>query len=88
VMTYLRPDLLELDTLYSYAGDCPIVNTPPTEIKRVLRELIGSPQLRRELGRKGRAYVSQNHSLESAGRMFTEVFRGLWDDKGRRAGTS
>ncbi len=88
VMTYLRPDLLELYTLYSYAGDCPIVNTPPTEIKRVLRELIDSPQLRRELGRKGRAYVSQNHSLESAGRMFAEVFRGLWDDKCRHAGTS
>jgi glycosyltransferase involved in cell wall biosynthesis len=86
VMTYLKPDLLELYTLNSYAGECPIVNTPPTEIKRVLRELVESPQLRRELGKRGRAYVLKNHSLESVGRMFDEVFRTMWGDKLRDAG--
>jgi glycosyltransferase involved in cell wall biosynthesis len=85
VMTYLRPDLLQLYTLNSYAGECPIVNTPPTEIKRVLRELIDSPQLRRDLGKKGRAYVRKYHSLESVGGMFDEVFRVLWGGEGRRA---
>jgi len=80
VMAYLRPDLLELYTLYSYAGECPIVNTPPTKIKEVLKQLAEDPDLRLELGKKGRAYVLKYHSLEAAGKMFDQIYRKLWGD--------
>ncbi len=78
VLTYLRPDLLELYTLYSWAGECPLVNTHPMHIKETLRELVANPELREELGKKGRAYVEKHHSLESIGQMFDEIYRELW----------
>ncbi len=78
VLTYLRPDLLELYTLYSWAGECPLVNTPALRIKEILREMVEHPELRAEIGAKGRAYVEKYHSLEAIGRMFDEVYREIW----------
>jgi glycosyltransferase involved in cell wall biosynthesis len=78
VLCYLRPDLVELYTLYSFAGECPIVNTSPLEIKEKLRELATDPERRAELGRRGRRYVSDHHSLEALGTMFDEIFTALW----------
>jgi len=80
VMAYLRSDLLELYILYSYAGECPIVNTHPTRIKEVLRELVENPEMRIDLGKRGRAYVMNYHSLESVGKMFDEIYRRLWGE--------
>jgi glycosyltransferase involved in cell wall biosynthesis len=77
VLCYLRPDLLELHTLYATAGDCPLVNTPPLRIKDVIRDLVADPDRREELGRKGREYVAANHSLEAVGGMFDSIFRGF-----------
>jgi glycosyltransferase involved in cell wall biosynthesis len=77
VLCYLRPDLLELHSLYATAGDCPLVNTPPLQIKEVLRELVADPERRDELGRRGREYVEANHSLEAVGAMFDSIFRGF-----------
>jgi glycosyltransferase involved in cell wall biosynthesis len=77
VLCYLRPDLLALHTLYATAADCPLVNTPPLEIKDVLRALVADPDRREELGRRGRAYVEANHSLAAVGAMFDEILRGL-----------
>lgn len=77
VLCYLRPDLLELHSLYAAAEDCPLVNTPPLMIKDVVRELVADPERREELGRKGREYVEANHSLEAVGAMFDSIFRGL-----------
>ena len=78
VLCYLRPDLLELYTLYSFAGECPLVNTPPLQIKERLRELIHDPQRRRDLGLAGRRYVEQHHSLEAVGEMLDGIYRRLW----------
>jgi glycosyltransferase involved in cell wall biosynthesis len=78
VLCYLREDLLELYTLFSFAGECPIVNTSPFEIKERLRELAGDTALRAELGERGRRYVVEHHSLEAIGAMFDEIFRALW----------
>jgi glycosyltransferase involved in cell wall biosynthesis len=77
VLCYLRPDLLELHSLYATAADCPLVNTAPLAIKDVLRELVAHPERREELGRKGREYVESNHSLEAVGSMFDSIFRDL-----------
>jgi glycosyltransferase involved in cell wall biosynthesis len=78
VLCYLRPDLVELYTLYSFAGECPLVNTPALEIKERLRELIHDPARRRELGLAGRRYVEDHHSLEAVGEMFDGIYVTLW----------
>jgi hypothetical protein len=80
VLCYLRPDLLELYTLYSFAAECPLVNTPPLEIKERLRELIHDAERRRELGLAGRRYVDDHHSLEAVGAWLDEVYRSVWPE--------
>lgn len=78
VLCFLRPDLLELYTLYSFAGECPLVNTPPLEIKERLRELIHDPVRRRELGLAGRGYVEAHHSLDAVGTWLDGIYRRVW----------
>ena len=77
-LCFLREDLLELYTLYSFAGECPLVNTPALEIKEQLRPLIHDAARRRGIGLAGRRYVEKNHSLEAVGAMFDGVYRELW----------
>jgi glycosyltransferase involved in cell wall biosynthesis len=84
VLCYLRPDLLELYTLYSFAGECPLVNTPALEIKERLRELIHDAERRRELGLAGRRYVEDHHSLEAVGAWLDGIYRGLWREADAR----
>jgi glycosyltransferase involved in cell wall biosynthesis len=84
VLCYLRPDLLELYTLYSFAGGCPVFDTPPLQIKDRLRELVEDPQLRAELGEQGRRYVEAHHSLESVGRMFDGIFERVYRSSAQR----
>lgn len=78
VLCFLRPDLVELYTLYSFAGECPLVNTPPLEIKERLRELIHDPVRRRELGLAGRRYVEDHHSLDAVGAWLDGIYRRVW----------
>jgi glycosyltransferase involved in cell wall biosynthesis len=85
VLCYLRPDLLELYRLYSFAGACPLVNTPASRIKEVLEELAGDPARRAELGARGRRYVEAHHSLESRGRMFDSIFHRVYGHGDRDA---
>jgi hypothetical protein len=82
VLCYLRPDLLELYTLFSFAGECPLVNTAPLEIKERLRELIHDAGQRRELGLAGRRYVEAHHSLEAIGAWLDGIYRTVWPPLG------
>jgi hypothetical protein len=77
VLSYLRPDLRELYTLFSYAGDCPIVGTAPGEVKEKLRVLAADADSRAELGRRGRQYVREHHSLAAYAAMLDEIFKTL-----------
>ncbi len=77
VLSYLRPDLRELYTLFSFAGDCPIVDTGPGEVKEKLRELAADADARAEIGRRGRQYVRDHHSLEALAAMLDEIFKKL-----------
>lgn len=81
VLTFLRPDLLELYTVYSHAGECPIVNTPVTQIKETLRKLIMDENLRVRLGKEGRTFVRKHHSLEAIGTTFDSIYRQTWPGK-------
>ncbi len=78
VLSFLRPDLLELYTLFSFAGECPIVNTAPFDIKEKLRELAADPERAAELGRRGRQYVRDHHSVEALTTTFDEIVTALW----------
>lgn len=85
-MSLAKPVLSDLSDKYytelffRYTGldECPIVNTPITQIKEKLRMLIKSPELRRELGEAGRRYVLKYHSYEAVGKMWDAVYRKVW----------
>jgi glycosyltransferase involved in cell wall biosynthesis len=58
--------------------DCPIVSAGPDTLKQALATLIASPQLRYELGVKGRLYVERVFSLERVGERMDGIYRRLW----------
>jgi len=57
VVCYIKPSLASI-----YPPDLPIVNATQETLPDVLRELIDSPTLRRELGQKGRAYMERHYN--------------------------
>jgi hypothetical protein len=63
---------------YLPAGmECPIVSANPDTLKQELIRLIENPQLRYELGIKGRRYVEQVFSLEQVGARMDRLYRQL-----------
>jgi glycosyltransferase involved in cell wall biosynthesis len=58
-------------------AECPIVSANPDELEDAIRNLVSDPELRRELGARGPAYVREYHSLESVGAAMDAVYRGL-----------
>lgn len=58
--------------------ECPIVNANPDTLTQALKKLILDPQLRFDLGLKGRQYVEQVFSLERVGERMDRLYRGLW----------
>lgn len=78
VLNYWRPDLLELYTRSSYAGECPIVDASVESLAERIRELVGDPELRERIGAEGRAYVLQHHSYEAVGGLFAQIVDAAW----------
>jgi glycosyltransferase involved in cell wall biosynthesis len=71
----------EISTLfrrYSYLNECPMVSTSPETVKVNLRKLITNPDLRRVLGKAGRAYVEKYHSYQGFSALFGEIERKIW----------
>lgn len=69
VCVYIR------DGLRDYVKGDPLVSADPESIKQRLIELIESPAFRREMGRKGRAYVEAHHDADAiAGQMEKEIY--------------
>ncbi len=79
VLSYLRDDLRELYVLFSFAEDCPVVSAAPEEIESELRQLLADPARRDELGRRGREYVREHHSVEAAAATLDEMFKTVWE---------
>lgn len=73
VLCFMREDLRQLYALFSFAGDCPIMNTPIDKIEENLENLYYHPELCEELGRLGRTYIEKYHSLEAMGGFFKGV---------------
>lgn len=74
VVCYLNPRFEEVHPEWR---DCPIVSATPDTLVRELRRLVLDPDLRRELGARGPAYVDRYHSLESVGRDMDAIYRTL-----------
>lgn len=62
---------------WTYFGECPLVSASPENITDVLRVLVKNPDLRRELGKAGRAYVEKYHGFDSSQYLFERVIRYL-----------
>lgn len=75
VMCYLREDFFRSHKSWS---EIPIVNTNPGNLKENLVKLIENPELRLELGKKGRAFVEKYHSYAYIGGIFDKIYRKLW----------
>ena len=67
--------------LNSFLSECPIVSASPWNLVDKLKILINSPELRENLGKKGREYVENYHSLEAGTHMFKKIFEHLFDNK-------
>jgi hypothetical protein len=63
---------------YPLGTDCPIVRASPDGLEETLLWLIENPQVRVELGKKGRAYVEEVFSLESVGKRLHQLYQTTW----------
>lgn len=82
VLCYLRPDLYELYSHYSWARECPVVNTPRNLIKERLIYLLDDENERLRLGKLGRAFVEKYHSLAAMGKRYDRMIRSVWPHGG------
>ena len=63
---------------YGFLDECPILSSPPERLQENLRALVTRPDLRRELGRAGRAFAEKYHSFATARYMFGAVYDHLF----------
>jgi len=70
VVCYLKPTLRAL-----YPSDLPIIHATQDTLPDVLRELIASPGLRREIGERGRAYMERYYSVAALTAELTDLYR-------------
>ncbi len=66
---------------WSYFSECPLVSATPENLVEVLRKLVTRPELRRQLGAAGRAYVEKYHGLDSAQYLFSNVIDYVYGRK-------
>lgn len=66
---------------YSYLNECPAMSVSHETLTDVLRTLVTSPSLRKELGEAGRAYAEKYHSYHTAQTLFGKVYDKIWFEK-------
>lgn len=60
-----------------YAKNLPLVNTTPNSIYDNLKLLIENPDLRKELGEKGRKYVEEVHDSKKVAKQLLALYKSL-----------
>jgi len=58
--------------------DCPIVSADPDNLEERLCWLIENPDVRVELGIRGRRYVEEVFSMESVGKRLDGIYQAIW----------
>jgi len=71
VLSYIREDIEK------YYPTLPILNTNPDTIYDNLKLLIENPELRRELGEKGRKYVEEMHDSKKIAKQMIELYKSI-----------
>ncbi|HWT11307.1 MAG TPA: hypothetical protein VN231_00980 [Allosphingosinicella sp.] len=59
---------------YGFLDECPILSTSPENLLDNLRILVRDPELRRTLGRAGRAFAEKYHSFAMAQYLFGSIY--------------
>lgn len=79
VICYIRPEWLESvrQEMPDYAAELPIVSATPDTVEGILRDLIASPEKRREIGLRSREFSMKWHSAKAGGRRFDEIYGKL-----------
>ena len=62
---------------WSFLDECPILTVSPESLVENLRLLITNPELRRQLGQAGRAYIEKYHSYAAAQYLFGSIYRKI-----------
>jgi glycosyltransferase involved in cell wall biosynthesis len=76
VVTHLKPEVVE-DSAEGYGVRLPVVPATRETLVEVLRPLVESPELRREIGAASRAYVEQVHDIDRVADRLLDVYRSL-----------
>ncbi|MBX9850850.1 MAG: glycosyltransferase [Cytophagaceae bacterium] len=66
---------------YSHLNECPVLSTSPENIEESLLIMIRNPELRRQIGTAGRAYIEKYHSYKTAQFIFTKIYDKIWYNK-------
>jgi len=79
VVCYLREEWLERmrREIPDYVDELPIVSATPETVEGILKDLVGDPERRRELGERSRAFALKYHSAEAGARRMDQVYREL-----------
>jgi glycosyltransferase involved in cell wall biosynthesis len=79
VICYLRPEWLASmkREIPDYVDELPVVSATPQTAYQTLRELVESPERRRELGRQGREFALKWHSAGAGARRLEEIYLSL-----------
>lgn len=73
-----KPVLCRIDEKFTkYYQDLPILSTDPDNLYGNLKLLIEKPDLRRELGEKGRKYVEEVHDSQKIAKQLIELYKSL-----------
>ncbi|WP_374187740.1 glycosyltransferase family 4 protein (plasmid) [Priestia aryabhattai] len=72
VICHIREDLVQ-----TFPSDLPIFNANPDTIYSALEKLITSPELRFELGVKGRKYIEKHHDSRVIAQQIGEVYKKI-----------
>ena len=62
---------------YPLGKNCPIISADPDGLEETLAWLIENPQIRMELGKRGREYVEEVFSLESVGSRLDRIYQSM-----------
>lgn len=79
VICYLRPEWLESmrREIPDYVDELPVVSATPATAYETLRDLVDSPERRRELGYRGREFALKWHSAEAGARRMEQIYLEL-----------
>jgi hypothetical protein len=76
-----REDYTRVFRRCGFLDECPILSTTPESLADNLRILVRHPELRRQLGIAGRAYVEKYHSFETARYLFGSIYERILDGR-------